>query len=211
MLNPIGIALATSFLAAYGASDVAAFGAATRIEAFAAIPMLAMSAAIGPIAGQNWGRGKPGRIGEALRRAFVVSLAWAAACTLAAWLFAPALAASFSADVAVQARIAEYLRIVASSLAGYGVLVIAAACCNAVGYSLAGAVLYVARMLVLYVPLTFVAAEFSGITTMFWAIWIANAAAGVLAYVLVFRVLARCAADPQPRPPDGEATSPAPV
>ncbi|MEL7239254.1 MAG: MATE family efflux transporter, partial [Planctomycetota bacterium] len=116
MLNPIGIALATSFLAAYGASDVAAFGAATRIEAFAAIPMLAMSAAIGPIAGQNWGRGKPGRIGEALRRAFVVSLAWAAACTLAAWLFAPALAASFSADVAVQARIAEYLRIVASSL-----------------------------------------------------------------------------------------------
>jgi putative MATE family efflux protein len=51
VINPIGIGIVTAIIAGYGADTVAAFGVATKIESFACIPMLALSASIGPIAG----------------------------------------------------------------------------------------------------------------------------------------------------------------
>ncbi|MEL6546770.1 MAG: MATE family efflux transporter, partial [Myxococcota bacterium] len=52
MISPIAVGFVTALLARYGPETVAAFGVGTRIEAFAAIPMLALSSAIGPVAGQ---------------------------------------------------------------------------------------------------------------------------------------------------------------
>ena len=57
-VNPIGIAVVTGILATYGDSVVAGFGVATRIESLSVIVMLALSSAIGPFAGQNWGADK---------------------------------------------------------------------------------------------------------------------------------------------------------
>ncbi|MEO0617785.1 MAG: MATE family efflux transporter [Pseudomonadota bacterium] len=196
MMNPIGIALATSFLAGYGAENVAAFGAATRIESFAAIPLLAMSAAIGPIAGQNWGRGKPDRIRDALRLAFAFSVGWALLLCALSWIGGRFVAGLFSDDATVIDGIVTYLRIIAVSIGGYGVIVVAAACCNAVGYSLFGAGIFATRMMVLYVPLTFAAAHFLGVTAMFGAILAANILGGCFAYYVVFRVLGRCDMSP---------------
>ena len=54
-INPLGIAVVTAVMAGYGTASVAAFGAATRGEAFAAIPTLALSSAPGPMAGRRPG------------------------------------------------------------------------------------------------------------------------------------------------------------
>ena len=191
MMNPIGIALVTSFLAGYGAESVAAFGAATRIEAFSAIPLLALSAAIGPIAGQNWGAHQIARVRLALRLAFGFCAVWAIVLGLSAYLGGSWLAHAFASDEGVAEKIASYLLIISTSLAGYGVIVVAAACCNAVGYPLRGVMIFGTRMVVLYVPLSWLASRWFDVTTVFWAMWLTNICAGVVAWIVVFRVMDR--------------------
>jgi len=195
MMNPIGVALVTSFLAGYGSESVAAFGAATRIESFAAIPMLALSAAIGPISGQNWGAGKADRIRLALKLAFGFSIVWALVLGLAAFFGGGWLASAFTSDTQVAEQIARYLRIVSTSLMGYGVIVVAAACCNAVGFATRGVMIFGTRMLLLYVPLAWLASLWFDVTVVYWAIWATNLIAGAIALWLVFRVLDRSEAE----------------
>ncbi len=191
MMNPIGVALVTSFIAGYGADSVAAFGAATRIEAFAAIPMLALSAAIGPIAGQNWGADQIPRIRRTLKLAFGFSIAWALVMGTAAYFGGAWLAHAFTSDAEVAEKITTYLLIVSTSLMGYGVIVVAAACCNAIGHAVRGVLIFGIRMLFLYVPLCWLASLWFDLTAVFWAISLTNMLAGVVAYFVVLRVLDR--------------------
>lgn len=188
MMNPVGVALVTAILATYGSENVAAFGVATRIEAFASIPLFALSAAIGPIGGQNWGARQPERIWRALVLSFVFSLIWAVVLVLAAWFGGRMLAQAFTSDAAIAEQIAHYLLIVSSSLAGYGVVVVTSACCNAIGYPLRGFTLYGIRMLVFYVPFAWLASNWFGVTGVFWAIWFTNVCAGVLGLLMIVHV-----------------------
>lgn len=86
MINPLCLAIITAILARYGTETVAAFGVAGRIEALAAIPMLALSASIGPITGQNHGAGLPHRIRTAMIDSFLFCLLWGAGMALVFWL-----------------------------------------------------------------------------------------------------------------------------
>ena len=59
-ISPAGLALLTALLASEGQAAVAGFGAGGRIQAFASVPLLALSGSIGAIVGQNWGARQPG-------------------------------------------------------------------------------------------------------------------------------------------------------
>ena len=191
MLNPIGVAIVTGVLATYGSESVAAFGAATRIEMFAAIPLLALSASIGPIAGQNWGAGSFDRIQRSLRLSFAFSVVWAAMMGLTAYFAGPSLAAAFTPDPAVAEQIANYLLIISTSLMGYGLIVVSAACCNAIGHPRLSLTIYGGRMAFLYVPLAWLASLYFPVSAVFWAIWIANMLVGFWAAYVVARLLRR--------------------
>ncbi len=179
MVNPIGVGVVTALLATYGTTTVAAFGIATRVEAFAAIPMLALSAAIGPVAGQNWGAQQPERIIQALRQSFGFCLVWSVLLALGLFAAAPWVAAIFSDEPAVIDTASLYLRIVPLSLWGYGMIIIAAAAYNSLGKAMTGLGYYLTRTAVLYVPLSWMATLWFESTAVFVAIAIANAVAGL--------------------------------
>ncbi len=178
-VNPIGIAVVTALIAAFGEVVVAGFGVATRIESLAVIPMLALSSAIGPFAGQNWGAGKCDRVAEALRFSYAVCAAWAAILALFFWFAAAPIVGVFSQDDEVISAATTYLTIVPLSIWGYGVVIISAGAFNALGRSHYGLGLYLVRTAVLYVPLSFVAAQFATSDAVFYAIAAANALAGI--------------------------------
>src|SRR5262249_26454303 len=73
MLNPLALTVVVASLARFGPDVVAGYGAATRIEGVAVIPLFALSAAMGPVAGQNNGAKRPDRVREAFRSAFMIS------------------------------------------------------------------------------------------------------------------------------------------
>jgi putative MATE family efflux protein len=178
-VNPIGIAVVTSFIAAFGDVVVAGFGVATRIESLAVIPMLALSSAIGPFAGQNWGAGKCGRVAEALRFSYMVCAVWAGVLGVFFWFVAEPIIGVFSQDAEVIGAATTYLTIVPLSIWGYGVVIISAGAFNALGRSQYGLGLYLVRTAVLYVPLSFVAAQLASSDAVFYAIAAANALAGI--------------------------------
>src|SRR5262249_4187307 len=67
MLNPLALALVVASVARFGPGVVAGYGAASRVENFAAIPMLAVAVGLGPVVGQNTGAGFTHRVREGFR------------------------------------------------------------------------------------------------------------------------------------------------
>ena len=179
-VNPVGIAVVTAIVATYGTEAVAGFGVATRVEAFASIPMLALSAAIGPIAGQNWGKGHRDRVLSAVRQCFVFCAFWSLGAAALMFLFADTIAGVFSSDDAVVAGAGRYLAIVPISLGGYGIVTIAAGAYNALGKPLTGLAYYLVRTAVLYVPLAWIASLLAPTEGVFIAIAASNVIAGAL-------------------------------
>lgn len=85
-------------LSKYGEEAVAAFGVASRIEAFAFIILMALSVGMAPIIGQNWGAGRLHRTVETLKLTISFNILWSLAVALILMLFAQPLAALFSQD-----------------------------------------------------------------------------------------------------------------
>lgn len=179
MVNPLGITVITALIAGLGDDTVAAFGVATRVESFASIPMLALSAAIGPMAGQNWGGHAPARVRAALRISYISSFVWAAFLMVFFWMFAGPIASLFAPEQAIADEATLYLKIVPFSLWGYGVVIVAAGCFNAMGKSVTGLGYYLVRTALFYVPLSWIAVMIAGSREVFIAIAVTNVLAGL--------------------------------
>lgn len=179
-VNPVGITIVTAIIAGIGAETVAAFGVATRIESFAAIPMLALSSAIGPFTGQNWGAEKKDRVLQALKVSFGFCFAWALFLAAVFWLFGQPIAALFASDGSVAEEATLYLHIVPISLWGFGVTISAAGAFNALGKPVTGLGFYLTRTAVFYVPLSYLALLFGQSEAVFIAIAVSNALAGIV-------------------------------
>lgn len=191
MINPLSISVVTAILASYGNEAVAAFGVATRVEVLATIPMLALSSAIGPVAGQNWGSGKPDRTGRAMRDAFLFVILCGLVLGAGFFVIAEPVVALFSDDTAVQNLAISYLLFVGITLGGYGIVINASAAYNAIDMALIGLVFTVLRSFVLYVPLVLVATMFGPPWLAFGGIAAANVVSGLLVAMLAFVILRR--------------------
>lgn len=177
--NPIGIAIVTSLISAMGADTVAAFGVATRVESFAAIPMLALSSAIGPMVGQNWGAKKKDRTLKSIQLAYAICCVWALLLAIIFWIFASPISHLFASDTSVAQDAQQYLYIVPITLWGYGITIVAAGAYNSLGKSVTGLAYYLVRTMVLYVPLSWAASMLSGSEKIYYAISISNVIAGI--------------------------------
>lgn len=179
-LYPVTTGIVTAILAKYGDEAVAAYGAATRIEAFACIPMFAMSAAIGPICGQNWGAGKSARVNEAQMKSYIACVIWSSVIFALFLITAPWIAQQFTSDEMVANYIKQYLLIVSLTFWGYGICIIAAGCYNAIGKPLYAVCYYALRCFVLYVPFCWLVSVISSeVEHVFYAIAFANISSGI--------------------------------
>jgi putative MATE family efflux protein len=106
----------------FGAAAQAGFGIGMRVVQALVLPVVAIAFAAAPVAAQNFGA----RLGERVRRTFYSAAAMATVVMLAQTLLcragATALVGVFSADPAVVAYGAEYLRIVAWNFAATGIV-----------------------------------------------------------------------------------------
>lgn len=193
--NPLGIAVATAAIAVLGSETVAAFGVATRLESFAVIPLLALSASIGPVVGQNWGASRADRVERALKTAYGLSFGWSLLLTAFFWLAGQPLAEAFASEPAVADEAAKYLWIVPISLWGYGIAIIAAGAFNALGKPFFGLAYSLTRTALFYVPLVWIASRIDGSTTVYTAIAVANMLAGAVIAIDSIRRIRGLASD----------------
>ncbi len=190
MLNPLAAAVLTAIVASYGVGAVAAFGVATRIEGLALVVLYALSAAIGPVAGQNWGAGLTLRAREAVVLCFRFCAIFGIGGSIVLFALTPMITPLFDSNPDISGTADMYLRIVPWSYAFHGAVMVAAAFFNSVARPVRSLSLTIIRMMVLMVPLAMLASSLAGIGGVFWAVAIANTASGLLAIYWSLRACA---------------------
>jgi putative MATE family efflux protein len=184
MIIPGAMTLITPLIASYGASAIAAFGAASRLEAVSLIFFYALSAIIGPFVGQNWGAQRYDRIRQSLRQVYVFCLVFGSIAWALLALSRSALARVFSDDPEVLEIAGQYLLILPISFGLYGIVMSANATFNALGKPLRATFLSCARMLGLFLPLAFLGSHLFGLVGIWVGAALANGLAGGLAILL---------------------------
>lgn len=179
---PIGVAVITAMIARFGPDAVAGFGVASRIESLMLVMYYAMSSIIGPFVGQNFSAHKEERILRALRMCalFCLGSGLAIAAVLAGLAnFLPTL---FSDSDSVTRVTTMFLWIVPISYGSYGMVMVMNAAFNGLGNPIPAVFISVGRMVVLYVPLAFLALQLFDYRGIFAAYAVANIVSGIVAY-----------------------------
>ncbi|MGR3501894.1 MATE family efflux transporter [Pseudaestuariivita sp.] len=174
-INPAGMALVTAAVATVGSAAVAGFGAGTRITSLTNVPMMALSAGIGPVVGQNWGAEKQDRARSGVLWTWGICLVYGLGMGVALAVFAEPLAALIT-DGGEAAQYTEtYLRIAGFSMAGYGMVVCTNAAMNARSKAGISMALSIGRTFLLYLPLAWALVMVLDFTGVVFAVVIANA------------------------------------
>jgi Na+-driven multidrug efflux pump len=183
MLPSVLNSVVNHLLSKEGPEAVAAFGAASRIEAFTLVILMALSIGMAPIIGQNWGARKMDRVKETVKTALVFCVAWSVLMAAILSIFATPLSEVFSKDVAVQHYLALYFLIVPPTYFlgnlsnGWG------STFNAIGKPQISASMLFIKMIILTIPAAIIGYHLNGAVGVFIGIAIINCFAG-LAYHL---------------------------
>lgn len=98
LATPFGNAYILAAIAKFGDGAVAGFAIVSRIIPVAFSVVFALSGAIGPVIGQNFGAGQPDRIKESIRFSYLFVTGYVVAVWLLLNLLLPYLVAAFSAE-----------------------------------------------------------------------------------------------------------------
>ncbi len=180
-IQPIANGVIIALLAGYGAETVAAFGVATRLEAFAFVIVMALATGMAPIIGQNWGAKRYDRVEATLHKAFTFAVGWSLLVALVFMLFAKPLAGLFSPDndPAFIHAATLYFWLVALTYAPGNLVQGWSSAFNAMGMPQRSAMMIGIKLLALQIPLALAGHHYFGLTGIFAAIAITNLVSGV--------------------------------
>lgn len=179
LMTPLAAAVLTAFAARLGDTAVAGFGVGTRVEALALVVIIAMSSALTPFVGQNFGAGNSLRIRQSIRLALTFALVWEMLIALLLFLFGDAVASIFTNDPDTKQSIYWYLLLVPVSYGFQGIVILSCSALNALHKPLWGTAISVVRLFALTVPLAWMGAQFFGIPGLYGGIAMANLLAGM--------------------------------
>jgi putative MATE family efflux protein len=172
----------------FGAAAQAGFGIGMRILQACFLPVVALGFAVGPVAGQNFGARQAARVKQTFRDAAGLAAGAMLVLALAVWFAGDVMVRIFSSDPAVIAVGEEYLHIVAFNFVASGVIFVSSSMFQAMGNTMPSLITSAARILVIAVPVLWLA-QVPGFSLR-W-IWYISAAAVVVQLILNLLLLRR--------------------
>jgi putative MATE family efflux protein len=106
----------------FGAAAQAGFGVGGRVMQAMLLPVLALSFAVGPVVGQNFGGRRADRVRQAVFAAIGIATTVMAVLAITVWLTAPGLVRGFSKDPQVIAFGSEFLTIASVNFIASGIV-----------------------------------------------------------------------------------------
>jgi putative MATE family efflux protein len=179
-LGPLAVTLVTGMVATQGPAALAAWGTGARVDALAMIAPVALSGALSPFVGQNWGAHLRKRVAEGIRSAVVFSLIWGVGVAALLMVAARPVAALFADDPAVKDALVVYLRTIPVGYAFLACVGLASSVFNAVDHALRSTWLSALRSLLLAVPAAYVGAQAGGLRGLCLGLVVASVSAAVL-------------------------------
>jgi putative MATE family efflux protein len=136
----------------FGAAAQAGFGIGMRVMQAMFLPVVALSFAIGPVVGQNFGGRRADRVRQTVFAAIGLASAVMLVLAIVVWLFAPALIRPFSHDADVIAFGGEYLTIVALNFLASGIAFSSSSVFQGLGNTLPPLLSAASRLLLFALP-----------------------------------------------------------
>jgi putative MATE family efflux protein len=173
-LVSIGQAFVTTYVNFFGASAIAAFGAATRIDMVATMPAIAIGMASTALTGQNLGAKRPERVKEVFKWAVLLGTAISGVVAIFAFSFPRVILSIFIHHEPVLSIGVQYLRIVAPCYFLFALNFVAAGVVNGAGQTLVPMLCALISLWVVRVPLAWFLSQHTPLAIK--GIWIAMAA-----------------------------------
>ncbi|PJB72267.1 MAG: MATE family efflux transporter [Alphaproteobacteria bacterium CG_4_9_14_3_um_filter_47_13] len=190
-IQPIVNAVIIGLLASYGAETIAAYGVVSRMEALAFTIIMALSSAMIPMIGQNWGAERFSRVHETINKAFIFAFGWSLFIAAIFLIFGIKLTGLFSHENNPEFLYTTglYFGIVALTYAPGNLVTGWGSVFNAIGMPRRSFTMIIVRMLCLQLPLAFIGNHYFGVAGIFAAIAITNLSTGIVFHILNTRIL----------------------
>lgn len=118
----LGATVVMSLVNSFGASTVAAYGAATKIDSFSFMPSMSVGLATSALAAQNIGAGKYKRVNETMKWASIMSIAISIFMMILVFVFPRQLLMLFTDEKIVLDKGVEILKILGISYIPFGLM-----------------------------------------------------------------------------------------
>lgn len=184
VMQPVAGAVITGLLAQHGNEAVAAFGIASRVEAFSFVIIMALATGMAPIIGQNWGAGLYHRVDETLRTAIRFSIIWSLLVAGLLIAFAAPITSLFT-DESEVARLTVLFFWIVPATYWLGNLVQGwSSAFNAMGMPRQSFMMIAVKLIVLTIPATMIGSHLYGVTGIFTALALVNILTGAGFHIL---------------------------
>jgi len=187
IIGPMTNAVLIAILAGMNDAAVAAYGVATRIEAFALLLVISLSLGMSPIIGQNWGAEKYDRVHKTINTSILFNFGWSLGVALILALFGEMIARLFSHDEEVISYTTEVFMIVPISYAFANLAFGWASAFNAMGKPQRAFTIIFVKSIVITIPALYLGQYLYGVTGVFVALMLANFVSGAFFHILSWR------------------------
>ena len=191
ILEPLSMAVLTRMVVQFGEEAVAAFGVGSRVESLALIGVAALSIAISPFVGQNYGARNYDRIRAALRFGFRISLGWGIAVFVILFSFADVISRIFNDDPAVIEAAVLFLMILPVSYGFLGISWLVNSAFNALNKPLQASFVILLHLFAFVLPLAYLGSKIVGLKGVFVGTAVGHVLNGICAYLMGHRLLAQ--------------------
>ena len=191
IMPPVLGTIITALLAQHGTASVAAFGIASRVEAFAFVIIMALSTGMAPIIGQNWGAKLYPRVHETLNAAIRFSVIWSMMVAVLLVAFAGPIARAFTTDPQIIHETMLYFWIIPVTY-GLGNLVQGwSSAFNAIGKPKQSFMMMAIKLIALTIPAAMAGSYFGGTKGIFIALAAVNVVTGIAFHIINRRLCQR--------------------
>jgi putative MATE family efflux protein len=212
--TPIGNAFVTAAMAPFGDGAMAGLSIIGRVTPVALGAIFALTGAIGPIVGQNFGAGDYGRVRRSLSDALLFISIYVATVSLALYLLRELVISAFRAGDDAAWLISIFCTWVAITFLFNGALFVANAAFNNLGRPGYSTVFNFAKATLGTIPLVYLGALVYGAAGVLIGQAIGSVLFGTLAIMVAFRFIRRLAAgdtEAAPKATDGRRAWPFPL
>jgi len=152
-LISVGMFVIVGIVNSFGATGMAAYGLASRVDQFAFMPALMMGTAVSTLAGQNIGAGQYHRVKEVFKWGLILFCSMTAVASIMAYSIPDVLMRLFIKDASVISVGVAYLRIMAMGYIFFAILFVSNGVINGAGHTFITTLISLVSLWVVRVPL----------------------------------------------------------
>jgi Na+-driven multidrug efflux pump len=182
LVTPMTTAFITWQVAQFGQEAVAGFGVASRVEGISLMALMALSAAVTPFTGQNYGAKLYDRVTGGMSFAYRFAMLYGLGVALIMFFASGYIGSLFTDDETAIRTASMHLGLVPWTYGFLGMSMVSVSAFNAVGKPTPGMLVSMSRTIGVYAPLAFLLAWLMELQGVFLAAFCANIVAGLLGF-----------------------------